>query len=162
MYTGIVALGSVILMGRVGCEGCPLTGKAKARMSQRKEKRRMVEPKDGGVTFCTTDPTLSLFLLETLRRRMVDHQTLPVICSLLPSGQFPSWPKSSSTLPYAKSPLPYPRHFTCQWTPFNTCILTQDLGLWSCTEQIPYVQSSLSHVCLIIPHATFYYSTCHL
>ena len=25
MYTGIVALGSVILMGRVGCEGCPLT-----------------------------------------------------------------------------------------------------------------------------------------
>ena len=114
------------------------------------------------VTFRTTDPTPSLSPLKTLCRRIVDHQTLPVVCSLFPSRQFPSWPESSSTLPYAKSPLPYPQHFTCQRTPSNTCILTQDLRLRSRTEQIPYVQSSLSHICLIIPHATFYYSTCHL
>ena len=60
------------------------------------------------VTFHTTDPTPSLSPLETLRRRIVDHQTLPVVRSLFPSGQFPSQPKSSGTLPYAKSPLPYP------------------------------------------------------
>ena len=112
--------------------------------------------------FHTTDPTLSLSPLEMLRRCIVDHQTLPVVCSLFLSGQFPSQPKPSGTLPYAKSPLPYPQHFTCQWTPLNTCILTQDLRLWSRMEQIPYVQFSLSHICLIIPHATFYYSTCSL
>ena len=114
------------------------------------------------VTFCTTDPTPSLSPLETLRRRIVDHQTLPVVCSLFSSGQFPSRPESSGTLPYVKSPLPYPWHFTCQRTPFNTCILTQDLRLQSCTEQIPYVQSSLSHVRLIYSTCYFYYSTCHL
>ena len=107
------------------------------------------------VTFHTTDPTSSPSPLEMLRRSIVDHQTLPVVRSLFPSGQFLSWPESSSTLPYVKSPLPYPWHFTCQRTPFNTCILTQDLGLRSCTEQMPYVQSSLSHICLIIPHAAF-------
>ena len=106
------------------------------------------------VTFRTTDPTPSLSPLEMLRRCIVDHQTLPVVHSLFPSGQFLSWPKSSGTLPYAKSPLPYPWYFTCQRTPFNTCILTQDLRLWSCMEQIPYVQFSLSHVRLI-------YSTCY-
>ena len=31
---------------------------------------------------CTTDPTPSPSLLETLRRRIVDHQTLPVVRSL--------------------------------------------------------------------------------
>ena len=97
-----------------------------------------------------------------LYRCIVDHQTLPVVHSLFPSGQFPSRPESSSTLLYVKTPLPYPWHFTCQRTPLNTCILTQHLRLRSCTEQIPYVQFSLSHVCLIIPHATFYYSTCLL
>ena len=60
------------------------------------------------VTFHITDPTPSPSLPETLRRRIVDHQTLPVIHSLFPSGQFPSRPESSGTLPYAKSPLPYP------------------------------------------------------
>ena len=113
--------------------------------------------------FCTTDPTPSPSPLETLCRCIVNHQTLPVVRSLFPSGQFPSQPEPSGTLPYVKSPLPYPRHFTCQWTLLNTCILTQDLGLWSCMEQIPYVQFSLSHICLIIPHAIFYYySTCSL
>ena len=58
--------------------------------------------------FCTTDPTPSPSLLETLHGRTVDHQTLLVICSLFPSGQFPSRSKSSGTLPYAKSPLFYP------------------------------------------------------
>ena len=114
------------------------------------------------VTFCTTDPTPTPSLLKTLHRCIVDHQTLPVICSLFPSGQFLSWPESSSTLLYAKTPLPYPRHFTCQQTPLNTCILTQHLGLRSRTEQIPYVQFSLSHVCLIIPHAICKSSTCSL
>ena len=114
------------------------------------------------VMFHTTDPTPSLSPLKTLCRCIVDHQTLPVVRSLFLSRQFPSWPESSGTLPYAKSPLPYPWHLTCQRTPFNTCILTQDLRLQSHMEQIPYVQSSLSYVCLIIPHATFYYSTCHL
>ena len=90
-----------------------------------------------------------------LRRCIVDHQTLPVICSLFLSGQFLSQPESSSTLLYAKTPLSYPQHFTCQWTLFNTCILTQHLRLWSHTEQIPHVRFSLSHICLIIPHATF-------
>ena len=47
-----------------------------------------------GVTFRTTDPTLSLSLLETLHRRIVDHQTLPVVRSLFLSGQFLSWPES--------------------------------------------------------------------
>ena len=60
------------------------------------------------VTFHITDPTLSLSLPKTLRRHIVDHQTLPVVHSLFPSGQFLSWPESSATLPYAKSPLPYP------------------------------------------------------
>ena len=90
------------------------------------------------VTFHITDPTLSLSPPETLCRRIVDHQTLPVVCSLFPSGQFPSQPKSSGTLPYAKSHYPILRHFTCQWTPSNTCIITQHLGLRLHTEQIPY------------------------
>ena len=85
--------------------------------------------------------------------------SLPVICSLFPSGQFPYQSRSSSTLLYAKTPLPYLQHFTCQWTPLNTCILIQHLRVRSCTEQIPYVQFSLPYICLIIPHATSYYST---
>ena len=87
--------------------------------------------------------------------------SLPVICSLCPSRQFPSQSRSSGTLLYAKTPLPYLQHFTCQWTPLNTCILIQHLGVQSCTEQIPYVQFSLPHVCIILPHATSYYSTCY-
>ena len=58
--------------------------------------------------FRITDPTLSLSPPKTLCRCIVDHQTLPVVCSLFPSGQFPSRPEPSGTLPYAKSPLPYP------------------------------------------------------
>ena len=58
--------------------------------------------------FRATDPTPSPSPLETLHRRIVDHQTLPVVCSLFLSRQFPSRPESSGTLPYAKSPLPYP------------------------------------------------------
>ena len=104
--------------------------------------------------FHTTDPTLSPSLLETLCRHIVDHHTLPVVCSLCPSGQFPYQPGSSSTLLYAKTPLPYLQHFTCQRTPLNTCILTQHLRVWSCMEQIPYVQFPLPHVCIILPHAT--------
>ena len=60
------------------------------------------------VTFCITDPTPSLSLPEMLCRCIVDHQTLPVVHSLFPSGQFLSQPEPSGTLPYAKSPLPYP------------------------------------------------------
>ena len=104
--------------------------------------------------FCTTDSTLSLSLLKTLHRRIVDHHTLPVVHSLCLSRQFPYRSGSSSTLLYAKTPLPYLRHFTCQQTPLNTCILNQHLGVWSCTEQIPYVQFSLPHICIILPHAT--------
>ena len=92
--------------------------------------------------------------LKTLCRRIVDHHTLPVICSLCPSGQFPYQSGSSGTLLYAKTPLPYLRHFNCQRPPLNTCILTQHLGVQSRTEQIPYVQFSLPHICIIIPHAT--------
>ena len=113
------------------------------------------------VMFHTTDPTPTPSPLETLCRCIVDHQKLPVACSLFPSRQFLSQPKSSSTLLYAKTPLPYPWHFTCQQTPLNTSKLTQHLGLLSHMEQIPYIQFSLSHICLIIPHATFYYSTCY-
>ena len=58
--------------------------------------------------FHTTDPTPSPSPLAKLCRCTVDHQTLPIVCSLFLSGQFPSWPESSSTLPYVKSPLPYP------------------------------------------------------
>ena len=85
------------------------------------------------VMFHTTDPTPSPSPLETLHRCIVDHHTVPVVCSLCPSGQ---WPESSGTLLYVKTPLPYLWHFTCQWTPLNTCILTQHLGLQSHTEQI--------------------------
>ena len=106
------------------------------------------------VTFCTTDSTLSPSPLEMLRRCIVDHHTLSVVCSLCPSGQFLYQPGSSGTLLYAKTPLPYFWHFTRQWTPLNTCILTQHLGVQSCMEQIPYVQFSLPHVCIILPHAT--------
>ena len=106
------------------------------------------------VMFHTTDPTPSPSLLEMLRRCIVDHHTLPVVHSLCPSRQFLYWPESSGTLLYAKTPLPYLQHFTCQQTLLNTCILTQHLGLQSCTEQIPYVQSPLPHVCFIIPHVT--------
>ena len=60
------------------------------------------------VMFHITDPTPSLSPPEMLCRHIVDHQTLPVVRSLFPSRQFLSRPKSSSTLPYAKSPLPYP------------------------------------------------------
>ena len=42
------------------------------------------------VTFCITDPTPSPSPSETLRRHIVDHQTLPVVHSLFLSGQFPS------------------------------------------------------------------------
>ena len=49
------------------------------------------------VTFCTTDPTPSLSPLETLRRRIVDHHTLPVIHSLCLSRQFLYQPGSSGT-----------------------------------------------------------------
>ena len=121
------------------------------------------------VTFHTTDPTPSPSLLEMLHRHIVDHHTLPVIHSLCLSGQFLSQPESSGTLLYAKTPLPYLWHFTCQWTPLNTCILTQHLGVWSHMEQIPYVQFPLSHICLtihmllfIIPHAISKSSTCSL
>ena len=60
------------------------------------------------VTFRITDPTPSPSPPKTLCRHIVDHQTLPVVCSLFPSGQFLSRPELSGTLPYAKSPLPYP------------------------------------------------------
>ena len=80
--------------------------------------------------------------------------SLPVVRSLCLSGQFPYRSGSSGTLLYVKTPLPYLRHFTCQRTLLNTCILTQHLGVWSCIEQIPYVQFSLPHVCIIHPHAT--------
>ena len=60
------------------------------------------------VMFYTTDPTPSLSPLETLQRRIVDHQTLPVVRSLFLPGQFLSQPESSGTLPYVKSTLPYP------------------------------------------------------
>ena len=96
-----------------------------------------------------------------LHRCIVDHHTLPVVCSLCPSRQFPYRPESSSTLLYVKTPLPYLQHFTCQQIPLNTCILTQHLRVWSHTEQIPYVQFPLPHVCLIIPHVTSHYSTCY-
>ena len=43
--------------------------------------------------FHTTDPTPSPSPLKTLHRRIVDHHTLPVICSLCPSGQFPYQPQ---------------------------------------------------------------------
>ena len=49
----------------------------------------------GLVTFRTTDPTPSLSPLKTLCRRIVDHQTLPVVCSLFLSGQFLSQPEST-------------------------------------------------------------------
>ena len=75
----------------------------------------------------TTDPTLSLSPLETLCRHIVDHYTLPVVCSLCPSGQFLYRPGSSGNLLYAKTPLPYLWHFTCQQTLLNTCIHTQHL-----------------------------------
>ena len=94
--------------------------------------------------------------------------SLPVVRSLCLSGQFPYWSRSSSTLLYAKTPLPYLQHFTCQQTPLNTCILIQHLRVWSCMEQIPYVHFAFPHVCLIlpyvhiiIPHATSNYSTCY-
>ena len=106
------------------------------------------------VTFHTTDSTPSPSPLETLCRCIVDHHTLPVVCSLCPSRQFPYWSRSSATLLYAKTPLPYLQHFTCQRTPLNTCILTQHLGVQSHMEQIPYVQFSLPHICIILPHAT--------
>ena len=119
--------------------------------------------------FCTTDPTLSLSPLETLCRRIVDNHTLPVVCSLRPSRQFPYRPRSSGTLLYAKTPLPYLRHFICQRTPLNTCILTQHLRVQSHMEQIPYVQFPchmfvlLFHMLLlIIPHAISKSSTCLL
>ena len=106
------------------------------------------------VMFRTTDSTLSLSPLEMLHRCIVDHHTLPVVCSLCLSRQFPYQSGSSSTLLYAKTPLPYLRHFTCQQTMLNTCILTQHLGVWSHMEQIPYVQFSLPHICIILPYAT--------
>ena len=119
--------------------------------------------------FHTTDPTPSPSPLETLCRRIVDHHTLPVICSLCLSRQFPSWPESSGTLLYAKTPLLYLRHFTCQQALLNTCTLTQHLRVQSRMEQIPYVQFPLPHVCLlfhmllfIIPHAISKSSTCLL
>ena len=80
--------------------------------------------------------------------------SLPVICSLCLSGQFPYWSGSSGTLLYVKTPLPYLRYFTFQRTPLNTCILIQHLGVWPCTEKIPYVQFALPHICIIHPHAT--------
>ena len=64
--------------------------------------------------FCTTDSTLSPSPLKMLCRHIVDHHTLPVVCSLCPSRQFPYWSRSSSTLLYVKTPLPYLRHFNCQ------------------------------------------------
>ena len=105
------------------------------------------------VTFRTTDPTPSPSLLETLCRCIVDHQTLPVVRSLFPSGQFLSQPESSSTLLYVKTPLPYPQHFTCQQTPLNTCILPSisDYGhTWS-----------RYHMFSFPCHMFVYYSTCY-
>ena len=106
------------------------------------------------VMFCTTDPTPSPSLLEMLHRHIVDHHTSPVIRSLFPSGQFL-----------------YLQHPTIRENTFNlssalhlstdSAQLTQHLGLWSCTEQIPYVQFPLPHICLIIPHVTSHYSTCY-
>ena len=87
--------------------------------------------------------------------------SLPVVRSLCPSGQFSYWSGSSSTLLYVKTPLPYLQHFTSQQTLLNTCILTQHLGVQSRTKQIPYVQFPLPHICIILPHATSYYSTCY-
>ena len=119
--------------------------------------------------FHTTDPTPSPSLLKTLHRHIVDHHTLPVVHSLCPSRQFPYQPGSSSTLLYVKTPLPYLQYFTCQWTPLNTCIFTQHLGVWSCMEQIPYVQFPchtfvllFQMLLLIIPHAISKSSTCSL
>ena len=103
--------------------------------------------------FCTTDPTPSPSPLKTLRRCIVHHQTLPVICSLFLSRQFPSWPKSSGTLLYAKTPLPYPQHFTCQQTPLNTCILPSILDYG-------HTQSRY-HMFSFPCHMFVYYSTCY-
>ena len=78
--------------------------------------------------------------------------SLPVVHSLCLSGQFPYRSRSSGTLLYAKTPLPYLWHFTCQQTPLNTCILIQHLRVQPCMEQIPYVHFPLPHVCLILPY----------
>ena len=102
------------------------------------------------VTFHITDPTASLSPPETLRRRIVDHQTLPVVCSLFPSGPSPPAPYHMPNHHY-----PILQHFTCQWTPSNTCIITQHLRLRLHTEQIPHVQFPLPHVYFTSPHARF-------
>ena len=107
--------------------------------------------------FHTIDPTPTPSLLKMLCRCIVDNHTLPVVCSLCLSGQFPYQPGSSSTLLYVKTPLPYLQHFICQWTLLNTCILTQHLGVWSRTEQIPYVQFPLPHVCIIFHMLLLYF-----
>ena len=104
--------------------------------------------------FCTTDPTPSLSLLETLCRHIVDHQTLPVVRSLFLSRQFPSWPESSSTLLYAKTPLPYPRHFTCQQTLLN--MYTHPTSWIMVTHRADTICSVF-----FVTHLS-YYSTCSL
>ena len=121
------------------------------------------------VTFCTTDPTPSPSLLEMLHRHIVDHHTLPVVHSLCPSRQFLSWPESSGTLLYAKAPLPYPRHFTCQQIPLNTCILPS-ISDYGHTQSRYHMFSFPCHMFVllfhmllfIIPHVISKYSTCSL
>ena len=114
------------------------------------------------VTFRATDPTPSLSPLETLCRCIVDHQTLPVVRSLFPSGQFLSQPESSGTLPYAKSPLPYPWHFTCQWTPFKhmythprSHITVTHRADTICSVFLVTCSSHLFHMLLLLFHMSF-------
>ena len=103
--------------------------------------------------FCTTDPTPSPSPLETLCRCIVDHHTLPVVCSLCLSGQFLYQPKSSSTLLYAKKPLPYLRHFTCQWTPLN---------MYTYSASRSMVMHGADTICSVsLASCLSYYSTCY-
>ena len=107
--------------------------------------------------FRTTDPTPSPSPLETLRRRIVDHQTLPVIRSL-----FPSWPKSSSTLPYAKSPLPYPLalHLSMDsvqhmYTHPRSRIMVTHRADTICSVFLVTCSSHLFHMLLLLFHMSF-------
>ena len=123
-----------------------------------------------GVTFCTTDPTLSPSLLKMLCRCIVDHQTLPVVCSLFLSRQFPSWPKSSSTLPYAKititlsfgTSLVNGLHSTHVYSPkisdYGHAQSTYHMFSFPCHTFISFIP----HATFIIPHVVYKSSTCSL
>ena len=90
------------------------------------------------VMFHITDPTPSPSPPETFHRRIVDHQHYQLYAPFFCPDN--SCLGLSPPAPYHKQNHHYPilRHFTCQWTPSNTCITIQHLGLWLRTEQIPY------------------------